>query len=250
MSADERRGTDGGDHPLDVEARFADIIAHFHDGEPAPPEVVDEDRDPGPERPEGSMGATGSTGPEGSDPAAADHAPDPDGQDPHGRDVHGDGLHGDDLHGDDLHGHDLDALDPTGTGAAERRRSGWDTADRAATDWAARYEQAAREELAAHEERTVRREREARAQAEVDRAVDRASERFVPEDPPPLPRPADLPGRLAWGAVLVGPLVLVLVALLWRSRGAVVRRQRRHGHRRRLRLPGLEAPPDPRSRRR
>ena len=51
----------------------------------------------------------------------------------------------------------------------------------------------------------------------MDRAVEAASARFVPAEPPPLPRPADLPGRLAWGAVLLGPVALVLFALLWRT---------------------------------
>jgi hypothetical protein len=39
--SDERR-PDGGEHPLDVDAAFADIVAHFHDGEPSRPQVVDD----------------------------------------------------------------------------------------------------------------------------------------------------------------------------------------------------------------
>lgn len=167
MSGDERRGTEGGEHPLDVDARFADIIAHFHDGEPAPPDVVDEDED---------TAGGGLTASLFAPPAA-------------------------------------DGPDPGGT----VDRVSDSRADEAATDWAARYEQAAREELAAHEERKARREREARIEAEVDRAVDRAGSRFVPEEPPPIPRPADLPGRLAWGAVLLGPVALVLFAFFWQS---------------------------------
>jgi hypothetical protein len=108
--------------------------------------------------------------------------------------------------------------DPDRAGGGRHGQGGWFTrADEAATDWAARYEQAAREELAAHEERTARRAREARIEREIDRAVDGPGSRFVPEEPPPLPRPADLPGRLAWGAVLLGPVALVLFAMLWRT---------------------------------
>jgi hypothetical protein len=40
--------------------------------------------------------------------------------------------------------------------------------------------------------------------------------RFVPPDPPPLPR-GDLMSRLAWGCVLGGPLFLLIAVLLWRD---------------------------------
>ena len=43
--------------------------------------------------------------------------------------------------------------------------------------------------------------------------VERETHRFVPEEPPPIPRP-DLPGRLAWGAVLLGPLALILFVMV------------------------------------
>ena len=81
-----------------------------------------------------------------------------------------------------------------------------------------RYEQAAREELAAARGAPgPRRAREARVAAEVDRAVDgppsascRPSRRRCPA-PPTCPR--------AWRgrAVLLGPVALVLFALLWRT---------------------------------
>lgn len=173
MSGDERRGTDGGEHPLDVEARFADIIARFHDGEPAPP-------------PEDTAGP-GDRGRPGSEDRS------------------------------DVQTGQEEPAGPVGTGGGDGH-GGWDSlADESATDWAARYEQAAREELAAHEEREARSAREARIHAEIDRAVDGPGNRFVPAEPPPLPRPADLPGRLAWAAVLLGPVALVLFALIWQA---------------------------------
>ena len=189
---DERRGAGGGDHPLDVDAAFADIVAHFHDGEPLPPRLVD-----GPDGDGGSAAGASLPAP----PARRDDDLD-DGTDAGTDDGSDIGFDGHDGH------------DGTGSVVHETPDTSDARADEAATDWAVRYEQAAREELAAHEERLARQEREARIEAEVDRAVDAADHRFVPEEPPPIPR-LDLPGRLAWGAVLLGPLVLVLFALLW-----------------------------------
>lgn len=47
------------------------------------------------------------------------------------------------------------------------------------------------------------------AEAELD-------ERFVPPEPPPLPR-GDLFARLAWAGVLGGPFFLLLAAMVWRD---------------------------------
>ena len=44
----------------------------------------------------------------------------------------------------------------------------------------------------------------------------RPDEHFVPPEPPPLPR-GDLVSRLAWGGVLLGPLLLLLFALFWQD---------------------------------
>ena len=41
-------------------------------------------------------------------------------------------------------------------------------------------------------------------------------EGFVPPDPPPLPR-GDVVGVLAWAAVLLGPLFLLVAGLFWRE---------------------------------
>ena len=41
-------------------------------------------------------------------------------------------------------------------------------------------------------------------------------EGYVPPDPPPLPR-IDLPGGLAWAAVILGPLFLLFAGLFWRT---------------------------------
>jgi hypothetical protein len=46
-------------------------------------------------------------------------------------------------------------------------------------------------------------------------------EGFVPPDPPPLPR-GDLISRLAWGAVIGGPVFLLVAALAWRTLPAVL----------------------------
>jgi len=41
-------------------------------------------------------------------------------------------------------------------------------------------------------------------------------EGYVPPEPPPLPR-VDVPGALAWAAVLLGPLFLLFAGLFWRD---------------------------------
>jgi len=41
-------------------------------------------------------------------------------------------------------------------------------------------------------------------------------ERYVPPEPPPLPR-GDVAGVLAWAAVLLGPLFLLFAGLFWRA---------------------------------
>ena len=41
-------------------------------------------------------------------------------------------------------------------------------------------------------------------------------EGYVPPEPPPLPR-IDVPGALAWAAVLLGPLFLLFAGLFWRT---------------------------------
>ena len=41
-------------------------------------------------------------------------------------------------------------------------------------------------------------------------------EGYVPPDPPPLPR-LDVPGALAWAAVILGPLFLLFAGLFWRT---------------------------------
>lgn len=170
---DERRGTDGGEHPLDVDARFADIIAHFHDGEPAPPRVVDGDDSPAAD--------PGEQGADVQDPAERDDADHPDG--PVGTDRAAGAT----------------ARGPEARPGPEAQR------DRFVEDLFAEAEA----------ERAARR---ARIEAEVDRAVDGADgHHFVPPEPPPFPRPADLPGRLAWTGVLIGPVLLLLCALLWTS---------------------------------
>ncbi len=49
----------------------------------------------------------------------------------------------------------------------------------------------------------------ARAEAELE-------DRFIPPEPPPLPR-GDLIGRVAWACVLGGPLFLLVAAMVWRD---------------------------------
>lgn len=161
---DERVGTDGGEHPLDVDARFADIIAHFHDGEPSRPRLVDDAGEP-----EGQVGSDSSAGdppttPPTQDAAAGETSPPVAGPPPASPSPQ--------AGGDDL-----------------LRHLGADLRD--------------------DEARRV-----ARIDAEVERAVRGADGgRYVPPEPPPIPRP-DLPGRLAWAGVLVGPVLLLVCALL------------------------------------
>lgn len=183
---DDRRGPDGGEHPLDVDARFANIIAHFHEDEPIPPRVVD-GYDDAAETTGTTPPAADPAGPAGPGPDVADRpATDPDGpttsSPPSGS---------------------PDAAGPAVTGPPQDQ-TGQDR--RRAADLGAPADLAA-----------MRRSYEARLSAEIDRAVDGpGGGHFVPADPPPLPRP-DLPGRLAWTAVVAGPVLLLLCALLWRS---------------------------------
>lgn len=189
---DDRRGPDGGEHPLDVDARFADIIAHFHDDEPSPPRVVDSY-----DAAEGT-GTTPSDTPEGADPAGQAR-PDADGSDRPGTGT-GSSAAGPPAAGPTAAG--ASAAGPSAAGPAGARPA----ARPAAGDLGAPADLAA-----------IRRSYEARMAAEIDRAVDGpGGGHFVPADPPPLPRP-DLPGRLAWTAVLAGPVLLLLCALMWRS---------------------------------
>jgi len=168
---DDRRGPDGGEHPLDVDARFADIIAHFHDDEPSPPRVVDGYDDAA----ETTGTAPAATAEDASDPSGAT------GHDVTGRPAPDEGG-------------------PTTGGPTTDSPTTADPTTGPVADLAA-----------------MRRSYEARISAEIDRAVDGpGGGHFVPADPPPLPRP-DLPGRLAWTAVLAGPGLLLLCALLWRS---------------------------------
>ncbi len=50
----------------------------------------------------------------------------------------------------------------------------------------------------------------------VDEAAASDPDRFVPPDPPPLPR-GDLLFRLAWAGVIGGPLFLVIAVIFWPS---------------------------------
>ncbi len=192
---DAGRGPDGGEHPLDVDARFADIIAHFHDDEPTRPTVVDgydgETAD-GAERTDGTDPDGGAASPvDGVRPAAADRQPPAPGAAAPGADT------------------------PRATGDLGPRAdasAAAGTPERSGPPSDQVRDLAAPADLAA-----MRRSYEARIAAEVDRAVDGPDGgHFVPAEPPPLPRP-DLPGRLAWGAVLGGPVLLLLCALFWQS---------------------------------
>lgn len=57
--------------------------------------------------------------------------------------------------------------------------------------------------------------------AAADEDEDEDDGGFVPPEPPPFPR-GDLVSRLAWGAVIGGPLFLLVAALLWRTLPAVL----------------------------
>jgi hypothetical protein len=158
VTGDERR-PDGGEHPLDVDARFADIVAHFHDGEPTPPQVVDDDSD---------LTVIGGT--TGDDTLVGPGTAAPE-----------------DLPLDQL----WDDPEPDGDVATQ-------VAPTPPTP-------------------ESRDERMARIDAEIERAVHGADGgHYVPPEPPPIPRPG-LPGRVAWAGVLLGPVLLLLCALLWQG---------------------------------
>ncbi|MGJ7441394.1 hypothetical protein [Aquipuribacter sp. MA13-6] len=190
---DAGRGPDGGEHPLDVDARFADIIAHFHDDEPTRPTVVDGYADP--EGTDDSTSTGSRTGEDGTASPSAGRTPPeaPDREHP-----------------------DREPPAP-GADAARPDAARPDAASTVPPERAAPSADPVRDLSAPADLAAMRRSYEARIAAEVDRAVDGPDGgHFVPAEPPPLPRP-DLPGRLAWTAVLAGPVLLLLCALLWRS---------------------------------
>ena len=152
--SDERR-PDGGEHPLDVEAAFADIVAHFHDGEPTRPQVVDAHDTVDVTE---TVEASAPLDPVDEEPTAPAPAPPP-----------------------VLQGPPVAPVPPVAPITESRQ------------------------------------ERLSRIEAEIERAVHGADGgHFVPPEPPPIPRP-DLPGRMAWAGVLLGPVLLLLCALLWQS---------------------------------
>lgn len=63
-------------------------------------------------------------------------------------------------------------------------------------------------------ERVLRAAQDDERSGRDDLAAD--AERFVPPEPPPLPR-GDLPSRLAWAGVLGAPLFFLVCALFWRD---------------------------------
>jgi hypothetical protein len=220
--AEDRRGTDGKDLPLDFDARFAAIVAHFHDDEPRRPQVVD------------ASAADGDLELRREEPASddveghlADERP---GERPDDRP--GDGDLGTGL--DDPRWRaaaaDLDALDllRDGPDTAPERQQPPPAAPRVpplpplshpdprpASRHAPRplpRRDGAAPHLETHEERLARIERE------VERAVHGADGgHYVPPEPPPIPRPVGLASRAAWTSVLLGPVLLLLCALLWRD---------------------------------
>ncbi|HEX2806209.1 MAG TPA: hypothetical protein VHN80_08570, partial [Kineosporiaceae bacterium] len=65
---------------------------------------------------------------------------------------------------------------------------------------------------------------DARARADADAGRDDGQdeeEGYVPPEPPPFPR-GDLVSRFAWGAVIGGPVFLLLAALIWRDLPSVL----------------------------
>lgn len=162
--SDERR-PDGGEHPLDVDAAFADIVAHFHDGEPSRPQVVDAHESPDAEPGETAAAATSEGDDADEYPSEATDGP----------------VRPADPVRSTLSMPPVPPFPPTPPVTESRQ------------------------------------ERLSRIEAEIERAVHGADGgHYVPPEPPPIPRP-DLPGRLAWLGVLVGPVLLLVCALFWQS---------------------------------
>ncbi|MFC5382260.1 hypothetical protein [Aquipuribacter nitratireducens] len=185
--AEDRRGTEGRDLPLDVDARFAAIVAHFHDDEAPPPRLVDASPEAGDRLEVHRDDDAGPPAPADRDgDETADHGLDDD--DPRWRAAAAD-LEALDLVRDEEPPEDAPAPPPRGVPQPP---------------FGPRFETAA--------------ERHARIDREVERAVHGPDgAHFVPPVPPPLPRPVGLANRAAWTSVLVGPLLLLLCALFWDS---------------------------------
>ncbi|GAB2680304.1 hypothetical protein [Thalassiella azotivora] len=179
------------DGSVDVEAAWADIVAHWDDdataatgppGAAAPPGAED-----APERPS-QRPATGGGRTAEPEEAAGTGAPagDVDATDPVPAPPTGDGTWRDD---------DVPADDGEDDGWGDDE---WD-APRSHVGGQAALD------VGAHQDAVAARS----AAAEDD-------ERYVPPEPPPLPT-GDTVSRLAWGAVLGAPLFFLLAALFWRS---------------------------------
>jgi hypothetical protein len=152
------------DGSVDVEAAWADIVAHWDDAPAAPPgQVTDRLPRPNPaeheteDRPDGAPQAGVSASGDPASPADA------------------------------------------GTGAA----GGTDRAHDWGDDWDVPRSRVGGDQI-----------REAAEREDATEAALDDEERFVPPEPPPLPR-GDTVSRLAWAGVLGAPLFFLIAALFW-----------------------------------
>ncbi len=148
------------DGSVDVEAAWADIVAHWDDAPASPPSQVTDGsptENPTEERPDGATqpGVTASEDPSSPADAAAEAA------------------------------------------------GGTDTTHDLGEDWEIPRSRVGGDQI-----------REAAEREDATEAAMDEEERFVPPEPPPLPR-GDTVSRLAWAGVLGAPLFFLLAALFW-----------------------------------
>lgn len=190
---------DDGSGPLDVDAAFAEIVAHWGDDA-----RTDDD----------ATSAGGPTGPDATDPGTTGAGPSDDGTpgaDSSGADSSGEDPHGEDSPGNDSSGRH--AMPPTGRTDADGSRT---------VRPARPLPPAPREDVPQVPPASSWGEHVPSPTTRGGAADDRdpaelasLDERFVPEEPRPLPR--DLVGWAAWAAVVGAPLFLLVVALAWRD---------------------------------
>lgn len=167
---DSRHNPDD-DGSVDVEAAWADIVAHWDDAPASPPGEVTDAAQTENQQTENQTGNPTEDRPDGGTQAGVSASGDP----------------------------------SSPADAATRAADGTDTTRDWGEDWDVPRSRVGGDQVREGVER------EDATEAALD-----DEERFVPPEPPPLPR-GDRISRLAWAGVLGAPLFFLLAALFWRG---------------------------------